>query len=123
MRNAVSSYNSDRAFLMLLTPLTAASVPSLVFCALELALRLHTSLASTTSPNLSSGWDSLLSLQDSAYLWIAQWNSLTTLAATGFLISALVRPRWRQWTGLALIPYGVLLCADFTLRLRSVLMP
>jgi len=58
-----------------------------------------------------------------AYQWVARWNSAATLAATGFFVWTLVLPRWRHWAALALIPYGLLLCADFTLRWRYTLLP
>ena len=47
-----------------------------------------------------------------------RWNSDVTMAATALFVSTLLLPRWRHWIGLALIPYGLLLCADFTLRWR-----
>jgi hypothetical protein len=61
-------------------------------------------------------WDHLFSLQLFVYQWIARWNSAATLAATGFFASTLLLPRWRHYAIVALIPYGLLLCADFTLR-------
>ncbi|HTX42201.1 MAG TPA: hypothetical protein VMD25_10270 [Acidobacteriaceae bacterium] len=113
--------NSDRAFFLLLLPLAALSLPSLAYCTLELALWLHGSLAS--GPVIfhlppRSAWDMLFAIQSSAYDWVSRWNSAVTLMATAFFVSTLLRPRWRAWTGLALIPYGLLLCADFTLRWR-----
>lgn len=126
MSDADRSHDPDRAFLLLLTPLTAVSLPSLVFCALELVLWLRSSLSGGRLEfhlPPENGWDQIFAMQSSVYLWVAHWNSIATLAATGFLIFTLIRPRWRHWTGLALIPYGVLLCADFTLRLRTALLP
>lgn len=113
----------DRAFFLLLTPLTAASLPSLVFCALEVALWLHGAPGRHPIPRLSpeSVSGGFFALEAWALHWISRWNSLATLAATGFLVATLLRPRWRSWCGLALIPYGVLLCADFTLRWRTAI--
>lgn len=116
----------DRSFLWLLLPLVAASLPSLLFCALEIALALHGAHASGVlvfhmPPR--SPWDRLLALQTSVYGWVAHWNAAVTLAATALFVSALLRPRWRQWVGLVMIPYGLLLCADFTLRWRTALLP
>jgi hypothetical protein len=106
-------------FLTLLVPLTAASLPSLVYCALAMVMRLHgifTSGQTVLHMPPETGWDALLALEANVLEWLAQWNSLATLAATGFFVSTLLVRRWRFWTGLALIPYGVLLCADFTMR-------
>jgi hypothetical protein len=114
----------DRAFFLLLTPLTGVSLPSFLFCALNIALWLRG--ATGGEPVVfhvppQSAWDAILSLQASVYEWIARWNSLATLTATAFLVFTLLRPRWRSWSGLALIPYVVLLCADFTMRWRAVI--
>jgi len=109
----------DRSFALLLTPLVVASVPSLIFCALFLVLRLHGSPAhSPLTFHLppETAWDHLFSLELSVYQWVARWNSGVTLAATAFFVSTLLLPRWRHFALLALIPYSVLLCADFTLR-------
>jgi hypothetical protein len=94
-------------------------MPSLLFCALALVLWLHgipshASLVFHLPPR--TAWDHLFALQLSVYQWIARWNSAVTLAATAFFVSTLLLPRWRHFAILALIPYGVLLCADFTLR-------
>jgi hypothetical protein len=106
-------------FLTLLVPLTAASLPSLVFCGLAAVLWLHAIFTSGQTvlhvPPLTA-WDALFALEAHVQLWLAQWNALATLAATAFFVSTLLVRRWRFWTGLALIPYGVLLCADFTMR-------
>jgi hypothetical protein len=117
---------ADRSFLFLLMPLAIASVPSLLFCALELALALH----GNRSGNIlvfhlppHTMWDRLLALQSSVYGWVARWNASCTLAATGLFVATLLLPRWRQWMVLALIPFGLLLCADFTLHWRSALLP
>jgi hypothetical protein len=93
-------------------------VPSLLFCTLALALWMHSVPGSPIALHLPphSLWDHLFSLQLSVYQWIARWNSAATLAATGFFASTLLFPRWRNYALLALIPYGLLLCADFTLR-------
>ncbi|HEX4309763.1 MAG TPA: hypothetical protein VHZ25_07025 [Acidobacteriaceae bacterium] len=109
----------DRSFALLLTPLVVASVPSLLFCTLALVLWLHgipahTSLAFHLPPQ--TAWDHLFAIELSVYQWVARWNSAVTLAATAFFVSTLLLPRWRHFAILALIPYGVLLCADFTLR-------
>ncbi len=113
-------------FLFLLLPLVALSLPSLLFCLLEIALWLHGSLSA--GPVVfhlppRNRWDGLLAMQTAIYQWIARWNSPATLAATAFFVVTLLRPRWRHWTGLALIPYGLLLCADFTLRMRYTVLP
>jgi hypothetical protein len=55
-------------------------------------------------------------LELASYDWVAHWNSPVTAAATAFFASTLLIPRWRHFAALALIPYGLLLCADFTLR-------
>jgi Gpi18-like mannosyltransferase len=112
---------SGRSFFLLLTPLFAASLPSLVFCALVLAFWLHgipAQGALTLHFSPEGRWDQLFALEVAIYEWIARWNSAVTLAATAFFVSTLLLPRWRPWVGLALIPYGLLLCADFTLRWR-----
>jgi hypothetical protein len=110
---------ASRSFVLILTPIVAASIPSLLFCTLALALWMHTAPATTPTsfhlPPLNL-WDHLFALQLSVYQWIARWNSAATLAATGFFASTLLFPRWRNYALLALIPYGLLLCADFTLR-------
>jgi hypothetical protein len=106
-------------FLSLLVPLTAASLPSLVFCGLAVVMRLHAILTSGQTVlhfPPETAWDALFALQAHVREWLAQWNSLATLAATGLFVATLLVRRWRFWTGLALIPYGVLLCADFTMR-------
>lgn len=116
----------DRAFFLVLTPLAAASLPSLVFCLLEVALWIHGAYTgSSASFHLpaQTGWDRLVSMQWAVYLWVARWNALATLAATGLFVSTLLRSRWRNWTAFALVPYALLLCADFTLRLRTILLP
>jgi Gpi18-like mannosyltransferase len=112
---------SDRSFFVLLTPLFAASLPSLIFCALAFAFWLHgmpahNPIALHFPPR--SIWDELSSLELSVYQWVVRWNSDVTMAATALFVSTLLLPRWRHWIGLALIPYGLLLCADFTLRWR-----
>jgi Gpi18-like mannosyltransferase len=112
---------SDRSFFVLLTPLFAASLPSLIFCALAFAFWLHgmpahNPIALHFPPR--SIWDELSSLELSVYQWVVRWNSDVTMAATALFVSTLLLSRWRHWIGLALIPYGLLLCADFTLRWR-----
>ena len=109
---------ASRSFVLILTPIVAASIPSLLFCTLALALWMHSVPGSPITLHLPphSLWDHLFSLQLSVYQWIARWNSAATLAATGFFASTLLFPRWRNYALLALIPYGLLLCADFTLR-------
>lgn len=126
MFDAIRRPQSDRSFFLLLTPLVAASLPSLIFCALATALWLHGVPAN--HPVLfhlppHSTWDHLFALELSVYQWVVRWNSAATLAATALFVSTLLRPRWRHWTALALIPYGLLLCADFTLRWRYALLP
>lgn len=116
----------DRSLLFLLMPLAVASLPSLLFCALEIALAMHgTSVRNVIVFHLPprTAWDRLFVLQSSVYGWIAHWNAAVTLAATGLFVSVLLRPRWRPWLVLVTIPYGLLLCADFTLRWRSTLLP
>jgi hypothetical protein len=109
----------SRSFVLLLTPIVATSIPSLLFCTLALALWMHSANVTATVtfhiPPLNL-WDHLFSLQLFVYQWIARWNSAATLAATGFFASTLLLPRWRHYAIVALIPYGLLLCADFTLR-------
>jgi len=118
MRDVIS-HRQDRSFSLLLAPLAAASVPSLIFCALTAALWLHgfpiqrRGLFHLPPQGL---WDQLLPLEISAYGFVSRWNSPATLAATALFVTTLLLPRWRHWTALALIPYGLLLCADFTLR-------
>ncbi len=118
---AETAPQSDRPFFLLLTPLLAASLPSLIFCALAIVLWMHGVPAKAPAmfhmPTHST-WDQVLDLQLSVYQWVARWNSPVTLAATAFFVSTLLLPRWRHWAPLALIPYGLLLCADFTLRWR-----
>jgi hypothetical protein len=99
--------------------MAAASLPSLVFCALTFVLWLHGHWGkSPLVVNLSPGnsWDRVFALELSIWGWVGRWNSVITLAATAFFVAALLRPRWRHFAALALIPYGLLLCADFTLR-------
>jgi hypothetical protein len=115
-----------RSFFLLLAPLMAVSVPSLIFCALTAALWLHGLPA--RHPVLfhlppHGAWDDLFALEVSACQWVARWNSPCTLAATAFFASTLLLPRWRHWAAFALIPYGLLLCADFTLRWSGALLP
>lgn len=107
-----------RFFLLLLTPLALVSLPSLLFCALAVALRLHAFPAGPIEFHFpaQTAWDRLLALELYAYEFVARWNSAATLAATGLFVTTLVLPRWRNYLTLALIPYGLLLCADFTLR-------
>ena len=109
---------ASRSFVLILTPIVAASIPSLLFCTLALALWMHSAPGNPITLHLppQSLWDHLFSLQLSVYQWIARWNSAATLAATGFFASTLLLPRWRHYAIVALIPYGLLLCADFTLR-------
>jgi hydroxymethylglutaryl-CoA lyase len=87
-------------------------LPSLIFCALAVVLWIHGIPAN--SPALfhlpSKGvWNEILALQISVYQWVVRWNSTATLAATAFFVTTLLLPRWRNWTTLALIPYGLLL--------------
>lgn len=118
--------NSSWFAFLVLAPLFAVSVPSVIFCALEALLWLHGRPAKgpvvfhLAPQNM---WDRLFVAETVAYQWISRWNSMATLAATLIFVSTLVRPRWRAWAMLALIPYTVLLCADFTLRWRYALMP
>jgi hypothetical protein len=112
-------FRRNRPFFLLLALLAAASAPSLIFCALTAALWLHGFLP--RHPGFShfrpqDAWDRLLPLELSAYNFVARWNSPATLAATAFFVTTLLLPRWRSWAALALIPYSLLLCADFTLR-------
>lgn len=116
----------DRIFFVLLAPLMTAALPSLIYCALCIVMGLHGLVTSgqivlhVPAENL---WDRCFLLQANLTRWIGQWNMIATLAATGFFVFTLLRPRWRYWTGLALIPYGVLLCADFTMRWRYTMLP
>ena len=110
----------DRSFVLLLTPLVAVSAPSLRFCVLLVVLRLHGFSAEPAGFHFPAQtvWDRVFALEVSAYEFVARWNSAATLAATAFFVSTIVLPRWRSYLALALIPYGLLLCADFTLRWR-----
>lgn len=110
----------DRVFVLLLAPVTLASVPSLLFCALAVALRLHGFGSSTLYFHFppQTTWDHLFALEVAACEFVSHWNSAVTLAATAVFVSTMLLPRWRSYLTLALIPYGLLLCADFTLRLR-----
>lgn len=126
MFEAVRRKIRDRAFFLLLTPLAAASLPSLLFCVLEAALWAHSASATKTLVfhlPAEGGWDRLFALQSAIYLWVARWNAMATLAATGLFVCTLLRPRWRTWSAFALVPYALLLCADFTLRWRTALLP
>lgn len=126
MSDAVRRANLDRIFLLVLAPLMMAALPSVIYCAVGLLMGLHGMLAGDSmvlhipAENL---WDRCFVVQVHLLQWISHWNALATLAATGFFVFTLLRPRWRYWTGLALIPYGVLLCADFTMRWRYALLP
>ena len=106
--------------MLLLAPLALAAIPSLLFCTLFLALRLHGFSHASVYFHLppQTAWDHLFALELSACAFVARWNSAVTLAATAVFVSTLLLPRWRSYLTLALIPYGLLLCADFTLRLR-----
>jgi len=111
----------DRSFLLLLlAPLAAASLPSLLFCGLAFALRLHRLPAGTLYFHFppQTAWDHLLALELSSWQFVTHWNSSVTLAATAVFVSTLLFPRWRHYASLAVIPYALLLCADFTLRWR-----
>jgi hypothetical protein len=116
----------DRLFFLLLLPFAAASLPSLLLCAVDFALWLHGAVSRgpvmfhLPARNL---WDALFALHGWAYGWVARWNAVSTLAATAFFVTTLLRRRWRPWLVLALIPYGLLLCADFALRWRHALLP
>jgi hypothetical protein len=117
---------SDLVFFLLLISLAASALPSLLFCSLKAALWGRGAFASGAiefhlpAQNL---WDGIFSLQASMVEWVSRWNSPVTLVATGIFIGTLVRPRWRRWTLLALLPYALLLCADFALHGQSVLLP
>lgn len=126
MSDAVRRANLDRIFLLLLAPLMMAALPSVIYCAVGLLMGLHAVIAGdpvvlhVPAENL---WDRCFLLQAHLVHWISQWNAPATLAATVFFVFTLLRPRWRYWAGLALIPYGVLLCADFTMRWRYAMLP
>jgi hypothetical protein len=111
--------------MVLLATLGAVSAPSLVFCVLAIVLRLHGWSAATTYFHLpaQTTWDRVFAMEAGACAFVARWNWAATLAATAFFVSAMLRPRWRGYLALALIPYGLLLCADFTLRWRAALLP
>ena len=126
MSEAVRRQSDDPLFFVLLIPLAAASLPSLIFCLVEMLLWLHGAFVhsfATADPSHRNLLHTLLLLRSAADGWIARWNAAVTLAATALVVVTLLRSRWRTWAGLALIPYGLLLCADFTLRWRSVLHP
>lgn len=126
MPEAVRGRNRDHSVILLLAPLFLASMPSLVYCALVGMLWLHGAPAKgpvvfhLPPANL---WDRMFAVEAFVFRWIAAWNSVATVAATLVFASIILRPRWRHWLVLALIPYAVLLCADFTLRWRYALMP
>ncbi|MFP5227047.1 MAG: hypothetical protein ACLGXA_05415 [Acidobacteriota bacterium] len=109
-----------RIFLLLLTPLAVVSLPSLLFCALAVALRFHVLPDAAVEFHLpaQTGWDHLLALELYAYAFVSRWNSAATLAATALFVTTLLLPRWRHYLTLAVIPYALLLCADFTLHWR-----
>lgn len=118
--------NPARAGFLLLAPLFVASLPSLIYCVLVAMLWLH---GAPAHGNLvfhlppQTFWDRMFAVEASVYLWIARWNSIATTVATLVFATIILRPRWRPWLVPALIPYSVLLCADFTLRWRYALMP
>ncbi len=107
-----------RFFLLLLTPLALVSVPSLLFCVFAVALRLLAFPAGAVEFHFpaQTAWDHLPGLEAYACEFVARWNSAATLAATALFVTTLLLPRWRNYLTLAIIPYGLLLCADFTLR-------
>jgi hypothetical protein len=118
--------NPDRSALLLVTPLFLVALPSLLYCGLVAMLWLHG--APAKGPVVfhlppKTVWDRLFAVEASVYEWIARWNSVATAAATLVFVAMILRARWRHWLVLALIPYSVLLCADFTLRWRYALMP
>jgi hypothetical protein len=110
----------DRSFVLLLTPLVVVSAPSLLYCVLVLMLRLHGLSAAQIDFHVPAEtvWDRVFALEVTVCRFVARWNSAATLAATVFFVSTIVQRRWRSYLALALIPYGLLLCADFTLRWR-----
>jgi hypothetical protein len=121
MSETLPRHRSDRSFLLLLTPLMAASLPSLIFCALAVVLWLHGFPAKASDIfnfQPANPWDRLFAFELSIYEWLVRWNSAVTLAATALFVSTILLRRWRHWIALALVPYGLLLCADFTLRWR-----
>ena len=126
MSDAVRRAHLDRIFLLLLTPLMASALPSVLYCLVGVLTGVHGMIAGdpivlhVPAENL---WDRCFLLQTHLMRWILEWNALATLAATAFFVFTLLRPRWRYWTGLALIPYGLLLCADFTMRWHSTMLP
>ena len=105
-------------FFLLLAPLTLAAAPSLFFCGLAGVLRLHASRVGTLAFHMpaQTGWDELLALEVYAYEFVSHWNSAATLAATALFVTTLLLPGWRSYFKLALIPYALLLWADFALR-------
>lgn len=126
MSDSSPRLSRDRSFLWFLGPLALASLPSLLFCAMEVSLAVYgthgrTGIVFHWPPQ--TAWDRMLLLQSTLYGWVARWNAVVTLAATALLVATLLLQRWRHWLGLVTIPYGLLLCADFTLRWRSALLP
>jgi hypothetical protein len=122
----VSERRTRQVYLGLIVAMVAASVPSLLFCALEalLAWHGHWSWASRQYHlPAENGWDRLLGMDAMAYMWVARWNRLVTIAATVFMLASLARRRWRALVGFALLPYGVILAADLVLRLRYHSLP
>lgn len=126
MAEAVRGSNPDRSVFLLVAPLFLVSLPSVLYCALVGLLWLHGVPAK--GPMVfhlppETFWDRLFAVEASVYEWIAQWNAVATVAATLVFACMILRRRWRHWLVLALIPWCVLLCADFALRWRYALMP
>lgn len=117
---------SGWALFVLLAPLFVAAVPSLLFCSLQAILWLHGT--ATGNPLVFhlppvNKWDELFAMETDVCAWISRWNATVTLLATLVFVATLLRPRWRHGLIPALIPYSLLLCADFVLRWRYVFLP
>ena len=118
--------HSETTYLGLIILMVAASVPSLLFCTLEILLVMHGHMSWNEAryhvPS-QNGWDQLLGFDALAYGFIARWNGFITLLATVFMLCSLLRKPWRALIRFALLPYLVILAADLILRLRYHLLP
>jgi hypothetical protein len=125
MTETARSRNSGWVFFAFMAPLFVAALPSLLFCSLELILWLHGANQSPVAFHLPpvNPWDRLFAMETAVYQWISRWNAAVTLLATMAFVATLLRPRWRHGLVPALIPYSLLLCADFALRWRYIFLP
>src|SRR6187402_1846023 len=103
------------AYFGLLLLLVASSLPSLLFCGVELLLALHghfgwNRTSYRTPP--ANFWDWLLGVDALLYAMVSRWSLFLTLAATLLLAVSLVRRRWRALAAFALLPYLLIVAAD-----------